>query len=60
MVNCADADNVGLTGAILDGMRRRRIDGKGVGTLVHTNGVAVFGGLSKGGSIEDARVYRVR
>lgn len=42
VVNCGQANDLGLSAAILEGLKRRRSEGRAVGVLVHTSGASVF------------------
>ena len=52
-LNCADSDAVDLNEAVLDGMRKRREQGKTVGVLLHISGTAVFCDWSKSGKFDE-------
>ena len=59
MVNAADADDLSLTGALLKGIKKRFDEGKGVGTLIHTSGAAIFGEDSNGVFDPQAKFWTV-
>ncbi|TDL16202.1 NAD-binding protein [Rickenella mellea] len=52
VLQCADSDNVELITAILRGMKRRKDEGKRVGSLIHTSGTAIFLDGSKTGKFD--------
>ena len=52
-LNCANADAVDLNEAVLDGMKKRRTQGKTVGVLVHISGTAVFCDWRKEGKFDE-------
>jgi hypothetical protein len=55
VLNCMSADDVPLIELILEGLRKRKAEGKGVGVLVHTSGTAVFAEVSKDGKTEEGQ-----
>ena len=60
VINAADSDNTILRDALLRGFKKRFESGKGVGSLIHTSGVAIFwDGLLEGRYNPEARLWTV-
>lgn len=60
VINCADADTLPFHKAILEGLKKRKEAGKGVGILIHTSGTAVFlDGSTDGKLVEGGKVWNV-
>lgn len=52
VINAADSDHVGLNTAILEGFKRRREEGRGIGSLIHISGGSTFFDGNKNGKFE--------
>jgi uncharacterized protein YbjT (DUF2867 family) len=59
VVNCGDGLSVEFQRALLDGMRRRKSSGKGVGVLIHTSGTSLFLNGRMDGKYADGKVWNV-
>lgn len=60
VINTADSDNTVLRDAILSGFRKKFAEGKGVGSLIHTSGTAIFwDGIMEGRFDPKAKVWTV-
>ena len=58
-MNAADSDDVGLTEALINGLKRRKENGKVAGVLVHISGTGVFIQPGQGRWEEGIRVWDV-
>lgn len=60
VINAADSDDVGLNTAILKGFKQRKDQGRGIGSLIHTSGTAIFIDSNKEGKYDpDGKVWTV-
>jgi hypothetical protein len=58
-VNCGGGFSPEYQRALLDGMRKKKSSGKGVGVLIHTSGTSMFLDGSKEGKYVDGKVWNV-
>lgn len=52
VVNAADSDDVALNDALLEGLKTKHAEGRGVGSLVHISGASIFLDHSKEGKFD--------
>lgn len=60
VVNAADSDDAALTAALLLGLRQKKDEGRGIGTLLHISGTGLFlDGSRDGRSNPNGKVWDV-
>jgi hypothetical protein len=60
VIGCAGPTDKDLIGGVLDGFKKRKAEGKGLGTFIHLGGTAVFkDGTKEGKFVEGGKVWSV-